>query len=166
MAGAHRSPAVGRHLPSTHHPTMPPSDPQPPREPEIEALGRAAHGFLWLLRHVFWIGGLFATTWGIERCFDQRWTFIAMNTTTTPVHGFTWLCVGLPLLARVDWLYGRTRWLALTIAAALWFGPSVMQDDHVFGFILRVFATAVACATLLVWRTLWRLTERSDAPAN
>ncbi len=166
MAGAHRSAAVGRQLPSTYHPTMPLSDPQPPREPEIEALGRAAHGFLWLLRRVFWIAGAIFAGYGAARCGNAEWTFHTPYTNTAQVHGFTWLCVGLPLLARCDWLFGRTRWLALAIAAALWFGPGVMQDDHTFGFILRIFATVVAYATLLVWRTVWRLTERTDAPAS
>ena len=142
------------------------SDPTaPPREPEIEALGRAGYAFLWLLRRLFWLAGAIAVTYGIARCSNAEWTFTTPFSPTSQVHGFVGLCLGLPLIARIDWWFGKTRWLALGIAAALWFAPSAMRDDHTFGFILRMFATLVACAPLLVWRTLWRLTEPTNADA-
>jgi hypothetical protein len=60
---------------------------------------------------------------------------------------------------RVDWLFGRGRWIALAVGALLWFAAALLPGEREYGFVLRMFASLVACLTLLVWRTLWRLTQ-------
>lgn len=141
-------------------PTPPPAD-LPPHEPEIEALARVARGGLWLVRRVFWLGGAVAVGYGAFRSgADAHWTFYAPHSLATPpaATGVTWLCVGLPLLAKADWLFGRGRLVALALGGVLWFGAALLPEERDYGFVLRLFASLVACLSLLVWRTLWRLT--------
>lgn len=135
----------------------------PPREREIEVLGRIAHGGLWFLRRVLWFAGAFAVCYGLVRTWSAD--EVATPGTTVPALGFVWICAGLPLLVPVDWLFGRGRWLALVAGVLLWFGPSMLSADPEYGFVLRFFATLIACVTLLVWRTLWRLTASAAPPA-
>lgn len=141
-----------RPMPGPHH--------APPREPEIELLGRIARRGLWVLRRVLWIAGAVGVVYGVSM-------MIAVDAVPDPdpaplpkgpALGFVWICAGWPPIARVGWLFGRGRWLALGFAALLWAGPSLLASDPEYGFILRFFATLIACVTLLVWRTLWRLT--------
>jgi hypothetical protein len=136
-------------------------DPTTPREPEIELLGRIARHVLWGLRRVLWLVGATAVGFGVHSCV---WL-------GTPVFvWFVWFAGGLPLLAPIDWILGRGRLVALSVGAFLWFLPSLLAGDQDHGWVLRVFASLVAVATLLVWRTLWRLTlpaaeiERPIAP--
>jgi len=139
-------------------PTLP-----PPREPEIEVLGRIARGGLWVVRRVFWLAGVAAIAFGVWRTFTAPIDAAGVVGTTPNALGIVWICAGLPAVLRVDWLIGRGRWRALTLGAVLWFGAALLPHDHDFGFLLRVFASLVACLSLLVWRTLWRLT---GTPAN
>lgn len=138
-----------------------PTEPAPPREPEIEALARIARTALWLVRRVFWVAGAVAVGHGVWRSgVDGGWSFVAPYALATlpAATGIVWLCLGLPLLVRTGWLFGRGRWPALGLGAALWFGACLLPMDHTYGFVLRLFASLVACLSLLVWRTLWRLT--------
>jgi hypothetical protein len=128
----------------------------PPHEPEIEALGRAAHGFLWLVRRVFWLAGLGGVAYGLWRCW-------ADHGAVPSAKGVVWVGLGFPALLPVGWTFGRGRWLVLAVSAVLWFGAMALPDDHRYGFVLRIVATFVAAATLLVWRTLWRLTSTAAA---
>jgi hypothetical protein len=138
-----------------------------PREPEIEAMARAARGFMWVLRLAFWIGGSQAVLFGLERSFtpDQPPFEGALPVGVPNALGAVWLCLGFPALLPIDWLFGRGRWCALAISVALWFGPMLLDGDHRQGFLLRIVATFVVVVSLLVWRTLWRLTSPTP-PAN
>lgn len=139
---------------------------QPPREPEIEALGRVARRALWLIRRVLWIAGAVAVGYGLWRGWTRGDLTGAVPQPSAS--GVVWLCVGLPLLARIGWLFGRGRWLALGVGGLLWFGASLLPDDPDYGYVLRFFASLIACLTLLVWRTLWSLTAGATgaAPAS
>ncbi len=137
--------------------------PNAPHEPEIELLGRIARHGLWFLRRVLWVAGAFAVGYGLVRTWSAD--EVATPSATVPALGFVWMCAGSPLLCRVDWLFGRGRWLALVAGALLWFGPSLLAADPEYGFVLRAFASLIACVTLLVWRTLWRLTASAVPPA-
>jgi hypothetical protein len=146
---------------------MQPPPANPPHEPEIEALGRAAHGFLWLVRRLFWLGGLGGVGYGVWRCYagdGMSWAIDPAALGTVPsAKGVVWLCLAFPALLPVDWTFGRGRWLVLAVSAALWFGAMELPEDHRYGFVLRIVATFVAAASLLVWRTLWRLTSAAAA---
>ena len=153
------------------HPPLPGN---PPHEPEIEALGRVAHGFLWLVRRVLWLAGLCGVGVGLCHCWLEEgayglWRWLhgegaGLTFRTMPsAHGAVWLCLGFPALLPVDWTFGRGRWLVLAISAVLWFGAMTLPDDHRYGYVLRIVATFVVAATLLVWRTLWRLTSTAAA---
>ena len=138
-------------------------DVAPPREPEIELLGRIARRGLWVLRRVLWIAGVVAIVYGVTMIVAPADASAADPEPLPkgPALGFVWVCAGWPVLVHVDWLFGRGRWIALGIAALLWAAPSLLVSDPEYGFILRFFATLVPCLTLLVWRTLWRLTAPS-----
>jgi hypothetical protein len=156
--------------------TSPP--PSIPREPEIELLGRIARRALGAIRVALWLAGAVAVTLAIHRALGAPNTnlfafvraFELQPADRPPawsaagcVWGAVWLCAGLPLLAPVDWLFGRGRWIALAIGAVLWAAPALLPDDHTYGFVLRFFASLVACATLAVWRTVRSLA--APAPA-
>jgi hypothetical protein len=70
-----------------------------------------------------------------------------------------WLCIGLPLVVRTDWLFGRGRGPMLAVGVVLWVAPVWLPGDHEWGAVVRAFATFVACSSLLVWRTLFGLTR-------
>lgn len=128
------------------------ADPTTPREPEIELLGRIAARAIRILRRVLWLAGAAAVGYGL-------WRFL---TQSERAGGFVWICVGLPLLLPIGWTFGRGRWRMLAVAAALVWGPSLLPDDRDHGWILRCFAVLIPCLTLLVWRTVWRLTKAAN----
>jgi hypothetical protein len=149
----------------TYHPAVP--EPSyiapPPREREMEFLGRLAQKALLGVRVLFWLTGAAALAGAI---------YITGNPTVTmsedqPVpplaqrlaSNLTFLCFAIPLLLPVRWLLGRGRFVALALGGVMWFAPMLLPGDHAFGFAIRVFATLVACAMLLVWWTLWSLTR-------
>lgn len=138
-----------------------PNDP-PPREPEIELLGGIARRGLRVLRCVLWVAGAVGVAFGVWCTWSGA--DAKAPDTRLPALGFVWICAGWPPLLRVDWLFGRGRWIALIAGALLWFGPSLLAADPEYGFVLRMFATLIACVTLLVWRTLWRLTVSATRP--
>ena len=141
------------------------TDPSTPREPEIELLGRIATRAIWLLRRVLWLGGVAAVGYGVWRCgADANWSFVAPYSLLSPpgAAGFVWLCVGLPLLLPVDWTFGRGRGPMLAVATTLVLGPSLLPDDRDHAWILRCFAVLIPCVTVLVWRTVWRLTRAAN----
>ena len=41
--------------------------------------------------------------------------------------------------------------------------PVCFENDSPYGYILRMFATLISFLSMLVWRTLWRLTQPDDA---
>ena len=136
--------------------------PPTPREPEIELLGRIAGRFLWFVRRVLWLGGAAAIAHGCWRSStDSGWDLDQPSTLATlpAATGVVWICLGAPLVVRVDWLFGRARHAALATGASLWFGACLLPREQEYGYVLRFFASLVACLTLLVWRTLWRLTR-------
>jgi hypothetical protein len=133
-----------------------------PREPEIEFLGRLARRFLALLRVLLFVAGIVAIG---AACYLTANPPAAV----TPHEGipalqqriaynFVWICAGLPLLLPSRWLFGAGRWKALAVGLALWFGPMLLEGDHAYGFLIRMFASFVACMTLVVLRTLRTLT--------
>lgn len=142
--------------------TSPNQTPTTPREPEIELLGRIAGRFLWLVRRVLWLGGAAALAHGCWRSStDSGWDLGQPSSLATlpAATGVVWICLGAPLVVRVDWLFGRGRLPALAAGAGLWFGACLLPREQEFGYVLRCFASLVACLTLLVWRTLWQLTR-------
>ncbi len=138
-----------------------------PHEPEIEFLGRLARRALQALRGLFFTAGCAATLYGVLGVLWPRLDVVRglvhgvfwADEPQPPVHRFVWLCVGIPLLLPTDWLFGRGRLPMLALGTALWFGPALLADDSDYGFVLRLFASLVAVATLLVWRTLSGLTS-------
>ncbi|HZN39052.1 MAG TPA: hypothetical protein VFD82_09620 [Planctomycetota bacterium] len=140
-----------------------------PREPEIEFLGRLASRALTLLRLVLFVAGIVAIT---AACY-----LTASPPAATTQHegipalqqrianNFVWVCAGLPLLLRSRWLFGAGWWKALALGLVLWFGPMLLDGDHAYGFLIRMFASFVACVTLLVLRTLRTLTAGPTARA-
>jgi hypothetical protein len=115
-------------------------DPTTPREPEIEAMARGARRFLWVLRRALALAGWYGLGYGLWRCV------VADGAPSSK--GCLWLAAGLLLVLRVEWTFGRGRWLALGACATTWWLP-----------IVRVFASLAAFLSLFVWRTLWSLTK-------
>lgn len=130
-----------------------PPSPVPRHEPEIEVLRRIARIGLGAIRCAFWLVGAVAIYTGVFG--PPEWTGLDWP----PTHLFVFACAGLPLVLPGGWWIGHRRGaLVLLVAAALmWFLPMLRAGDHRYGFVLRLFATVVACATMVVWRTLWRL---------
>ena len=140
----------------------------PPREPEIEFLARAARAGLRGVRVVLWLAGVVGIAAGsylLLRPDAASPVDVDANLAfgDSPAHDFVWFCPGILFVLPVDWTFGRGRWPLLVVSALLWFGPLVFPDDHRFGVVLRVFASGVAVASLLVWRTLWRLSDAATA---
>lgn len=128
------------------------SDPTTPREPEIEAMARGARRFLWVLRRALALAGWSGLGYGLWRCF------LADGAPSSK--GFLWLAAGLLLVLRVEWTFGRGRWTALALCAAMWWLPIVaFADEEAYAWIVRVFASLAAFLSLFVWRTLWSLTK-------
>lgn len=145
---------------------MPSDDlPLPPREPEIEALGRIARRGLWLARIVLWLGGLASATLGVLRMVAPELGpdigLAPPNELPGGGHAiapeFVWFCPALVLLLPVEWTFFRGRWIVLGLSALLWIVPIWLPGDHEYGYVLRVFGTLIAFLTMLVWRTLWGL---------
>jgi len=144
--------------------------PQPPREPEIEFLGKLAHGALVVARIVLALAGIAAICYGCwQAYYGSAWPLVAPDSEVPTPAGsspagssIVWFTVGLPLVVPADcWLTkNRYRPWLLGISAVLWFAPSLIGDATQYGYILRMFATLIAVMSLLVWRTLWRLTEQ------
>lgn len=132
---------------------------QTPREPEIEFFGKVVRLFLTAARVTLFCAGLFGVVLGVTWLVQDSSSAVVPAETTPQLMGFVWISAGLPLVLPVGWLFGHGRWIAAAIAVALWFGPVVCPLDHRYGFIIRFGASLVACATLLVWRTIWRLTR-------
>jgi hypothetical protein len=134
--------------------------PAPPHEPEIELLRRAARLGLVVIRAAFWLAGALAVYTGLFG--PPRWTGIEWPAT----HLFVFACIGVPLLLPTSWWLGRRwRW-ALAAGCLMWLLPMFAADEHRYGLLLRVFASAVACASMVVWRTLWRLTTAAPVSAG
>ncbi|MBM3974403.1 MAG: hypothetical protein FJ301_09925 [Planctomycetes bacterium] len=128
------------------------SDPTTPREPEIEAMARGARRFLWVLRRALALAGCYGLGYGLWRCF--------LTEGAPSSKGFLWLAAGVLLVLRVEWTFGRGRWTALALCAALWWLPLVaFVDEEPHAWIVRVFASLAAFLSLFVWRTLWSLTK-------
>lgn len=132
-----------------------------PREPEIEALGRLARGFLWCVRGAFVLAGLGFVGFGLVQLLSGRTGLseVTPGAMVTDHHiDVVWLCLGLPMLPPVDWTFDRGRWLVLAGLVVLVVTPMLLGGDDDHGYILRAFAGLVALASLAVWRTLWKLT--------
>ena len=140
-----------------------------PREPEIEFLGRLARRVLTLLRLLLFVAGLVAIA---VACYITASPPAAMtpHEAIAPLqqriaYNFVWVCAGVPLLLPSRWLFGAGWWQALAIGLVLWFGPMLLDGDHPYGFLIRMFASFVPCVTLLVLRTLRSLGAGPMAPA-
>ena len=143
------------------------TSPVVPREPEIEFLGRLASRVLALLRVLLFVAGLVAIaaacylTANPPAATTQHEGIPSLQQRIA--HNLVWVCVGLPLVLPSRWLFGAGRWQALAIGLLLWFGPMLLDGDHEYGFLIRMFASFVACVTLLVLRTLRTLTADGTA---
>lgn len=133
-----------------------PTPPTNPAEPEIQFLRRVARVGLLAIRLLFWLLGAAALYTGLLG--PPAWTGLSWETT----HLFVFACAGLPLVLPTSTWLGRHWWLWALVACLMWFAPMLRESDHRYGFVLRMFAMTVGCATMVVWRTLWRLTA---APA-
>lgn len=146
----------------------PPAPPTPPHEPEIEFLRKVARFALLAFRVATVTAGAVAIGFAGARIVDppmvEEWGIIGITPgpigkTLEPIAPyFVWLCIGIPPLLPTRWLFGRGRWLMLLVGVALWFGPSRLEGDSDYGYIIRFFASLVAVSVLLVWKTVFALT--------
>jgi hypothetical protein len=153
IVGAGRIARTHRRPKNVNDDTSKPHDAPPPREPEIEALGRAARAFLVVLRAAFWLAGAVAIGFGAMRTVHPELSS----------RGAVWLCVGVPLVLPIGWTFGRGKVPLLVAGVLVWFGAGLLPQNENWTWILRPFASLVAVASLLVWRTLWRLTPEPTA---
>jgi hypothetical protein len=135
------------------------ADPLHPREPEIEAMARGARRFLWLLRGALFVAGCYGLAYGLWRSFVHGGDDAAGAAPMASSTGFLWLAAGVLLVLRVEWTFGRGRWLALALCAALWWLPLLFADEEAHAWIVRMAGTLAAFLSLFVWRTLWSLTK-------
>ncbi len=139
----------------------------PPREPEIEFLGKLARRALVGLRCLLFVAGAVAIAGAIYVTLDPRvllWEDELIPALPARIaHNLVFVCVGIPLLLPGRWLFARGRWIALAAGCALWFGPMLLEGDHEYGWLIRMFASFVACASLLILRTLRTLTAATSA---
>ena len=135
--------------------------PAPPREPEIEFMGKVAHEALRLMRGALWIGGIAALIYGYQKFVEPYATPPNTGNVYPSALGTIWFTLGLPLVLPTCWMLNQRRVLIgmAVVYAAMWFVPMSLPDDSPYGFILRTFTTVVSFSSLLVWRTLWRLTN-------
>jgi hypothetical protein len=134
-----------------------------PREPEIELLGKLARGFLFAARAALAAAGVASLAFGLVKSLTDgaSWQPGELVWRAEPsAAGAVWVTLGLPLVLPAATLLrrGGGQVALLLASAALWFGPSSLEDDSDYGYILRIFATLVSFLCLVVWRTLWRLT--------
>jgi len=122
-------------------------------EPEIRFLARLVGVGLRVFRAATIIAGSYSTVHALQG--------ISGNTETAKF--YVWLCIGLPPLLPVRWLFSRYGAILLLPGLALWFGPGQLGDDSNYGYIIRMFATGVALSVLLVWRTVYRLLPPAEA---
>lgn len=142
--------------------------PPPPREPEIEFLGKVAHVVLRLIRVVLFTAGAYSIASGIAQMTGPHedpegfLKFLLIPSATGTI--WLWFTLGLMLVVPSKWIFtkGPAPWALLAVNALLWFVPMALGDDSRYGYILRMFASLIAFLTMLVWRTLWRLTEPDD----
>lgn len=135
-------------------------------EPEIDALGRFATVGLRILRGFAVLAGLALIGLGVWLTCDPA---IVYQTEVPPLptriaHQMTFVCVGLPFVLPIAFTIGKGWRYAFGLGAMLWFGPSFLPGDPVWGFGVRMFATLVAIAALLVWRTLAGLSNPTRTP--
>lgn len=142
----------------------PPTHSLPPREPEIEFLGKVVRFGLLALRGVTVIAAICAIAYGFVS-FGEIRPFIGGFDGGIPRNALfyapsvVWFCIGIPPLLPVKWLFGRGRWPMLALGVALWFGPMWLDCDHEYGWLLRFFSTVVALSVLFVWKTIFALTQ-------
>jgi hypothetical protein len=134
--------------------------PPPPPEPEIELLRRGARVALITLRVAFLLAGALMLYTGMFG--PPAWTGLDWPTT----HLFVFACGGLPLVLPCAWWLGPGRWPALVLGCLMWFLPMLRDTDDPYSYLLRLFATMVACASMVVWRTLWRLSAPPVSPGR
>lgn len=137
---------------------------QPPREPEIEMIGRIAHEALRIGRGIIWGGGVAAMVYGYQQFvapYEEAAQSGATESVMPSAMGTVWFTLGIPWILPTCWMLARKNGrIGMLIGYALcWFVPIVLPDDGNYGFILRMFTTGVAFSTLLVWQTLWKLTN-------
>lgn len=144
-----------------------------PHEPEIEFLGKLVRKALLGFRGAAGLAGVAALVYAAANFVDPPAVEVSTVPDMTPgpvtIHPiapyFVWLCIGIPPLVPVRWLFGRGRWPMLLVGLVLWIGPSWLQGDSDYGYIIRFFASLVAVSVLLVWKTVFALTERAaNAP--
>ncbi len=138
----------------------------PPREPEIELLGKLARIGLFAIRVAMFVAGTAALAYGLTKSLTSGdgWEWLSLEWRARPsAAGAVWLTVGLPLVLPANVLLDRglPQAALLGLSAVMWFMPWTLGDDSEYGYILRLFATLVAFLCLVVWRTLWRLTTPS-----
>lgn len=143
--------------------------PETPREPEIELLGKLARGGLFVIRMAFLAAGLAALGYGLKKTLTtgDGWAWQELVLRDAPsAAGFVWMTVGLPLALPANMLLNRglPQFALLLTSVGMWFGPMALGDDSDYGYILRMFATLVSFLCLVVWRTLWRLTDATQKP--
>lgn len=149
----------------------PAADPKLPHEPEIEVLARLARMALLGIRFALWTAGAVAIGYSVCMVLSPAAAAPPDYDTATPAAPgvleprttyLVWLCAGLPLVARAQWLFSRRWWLALAVGAVAWFAPSLADADHDYAWGIRMFASLVAFVTLVVWRVLWSLTQTGE----
>lgn len=146
--------------------SAPPAGPTtPPREPEIEFLGKIVRFALVAFRAATVTAGAVAVVHALVGIFAPAVVpgaigigFDALPTTAPIAPCFVWLCVGIPPLLPIRWLFGRGRWLMLSVGLALWSVPHWLEGDAEYGYLIRFFASLVALSVLVVWKTIFALT--------
>jgi len=142
----------------------------PPREPEIEFLGKVVAFMLLAFRAATMCAALVAIGYGMTNIIDPpRYpaNLEGLGGEPMPIAPyFVWLCIGIPPLLPVKSLFGRGCWLVLAISAALWIGPGWLEGDHEYGWLIRFFASLVPVSVLFVWKTIYALTQRTSVPGH
>lgn len=148
--------------------SVPPTGPATTtREPEIEFLGKVVRFGLVAFRAATVTAGAIAVVYALLGIFllgifapaaMPGMIFSTIPTTAPIAPSFVWLCVGIPPLLPIGWLFGRGRWPMLAVGLALWSGPHWLEGDAEYGYLIRFFATLVALSVLVVWKTIFALT--------
>jgi hypothetical protein len=133
-----------------------PTETPPPQaitEPEIRFLAQVIGACLLLFR----VATVIAASYSIYHALA------GIHGNAETARFYVWLCIGLPPLLPVRWLFSRAGALLVLPGLLLWFGPGQLSDDSDYGYIIRIFATGVALSVLLVWRTVYRLLPSAEA---